>query len=159
MIGFDQAVAKVGAALARIAASYERDPALREDLLQDILLALFTALPKLEDDNKLRSFAFRIAHNRAVDHIVRRKQVAHAVITEDVPVTAASPEGVVIANERTRRLLEAVLKLDLPYRQVMTMLLEDMSHAEIAETLAISITNVGVRVSRAKTQLKAILGE
>ena len=58
----------------------------------------------------------------------------------------------------SERLLEAVRRLSLPYRQVMTLILEDMTYEEIAETLGITVTNVGVRVNRAKQQLKVMLG-
>ena len=59
-----------------------------------------------------------------------------------------------IDAERGERLLEAIRQLTLPYRQVMTLILEDLSYEEIAETLGITIDNVGVRVNRAKKQLK-----
>ena len=36
----------------------------------------------------------------------------------------------------------------------MTLILEDMSYEEIAETLGITVDNVGVRVNRAKKQLQ-----
>ena len=48
-------------------------------------------------------------------------------------------------------------RLSLPYRQVITLLLEDLSYEEIAETLGLTVNNVGVRINRAKTQLKAML--
>ena len=41
----------------------------------------------------------------------------------------------------------------------MTLLLEELSYAEIAEALDISLSNVGVRVNRAKAQLKAMLDD
>jgi len=40
---------------------------------------------------------------------------------------------------------------------VITLLLEDMSYLEIAESLGISVGNVGVRVNRAKARLKELL--
>jgi RNA polymerase sigma factor (sigma-70 family) len=49
-----------GSALARLAASYAHDPADREDLLQEILLAIWTALPRFRGDCSERTFAFRI---------------------------------------------------------------------------------------------------
>ena len=49
--------------------------------------------------------------------------------------------------------------LPLPYRQVITLLLEDLSYEEIAEALGISLSNVGVRINRAKQQLKERLGD
>jgi DNA-directed RNA polymerase specialized sigma24 family protein len=37
------------------------------------------------------------------------------------------------------------------------LLLEDLSYEEIAEALGLSVANVGVRVNRAKQQLKVLL--
>lgn len=149
---------KWGPALARIAASYERNPALREELLQDIMLAIFRSLPRLKDSTKLKTYAFRIAHNCCVDHVVQ-----HAAMppTEGVAAElfseAFTPEQVLLGHERTHRLVQAVRQLELPYRQVMTLLLEDLSYIEIGETLGISVANVGVRVNRAKITLKELL--
>jgi RNA polymerase sigma factor (sigma-70 family) len=149
---------KWGPALARIAASYERNPALREELLQDIMLAIFRSLPRLKDASKLKTYAFRIAHNCCVDHVV---QHAAMPLTEGVPEALSSdgftPEQVLLGYERTHRLVQAVRQLELPYRQVMTLLLEDLSYIEIGETLGISVANVGVRVNRAKITLKELL--
>ena len=51
-----------------------------------------------------------------------------------------------IATERSHALLDAVRRLTLPYRQVITLVLEDLTYAEIADVLGISVVNVGVRV-------------
>lgn len=64
-----------------------------------------------------------------------------------------------IEQERSQRLLEAIRRLALPYRQVMTLILEDMSYDEVSEALGISVANVGIRVNRAKQQLKVILND
>ena len=64
-----------------------------------------------------------------------------------------------MADERSNRVTAAVRRLPLPYRQVMTLLLEELSYGEIAEALDISLSNVGVRVNRAKAQLKAMLDD
>jgi hypothetical protein len=62
--------------------------------------------------------------------------------TEGVPPElsreAFTPEQVLLGHERTHRLVQAVRQLELPYRQVMTLLLEDLSYIEIGETLGIS---------------------
>jgi RNA polymerase sigma-70 factor (ECF subfamily) len=62
-----------------------------------------------------------------------------------------------IANERSQALLGAIQRLRLPYRQVITLVLEDLTYPEIAEVLGISLVNVGVRVNRAKQQLRGLL--
>jgi RNA polymerase sigma-70 factor (ECF subfamily) len=156
---FDPVIDDLGPALGRIAASYERNTALREELLQDIWLAVFRSLPQLKDSGKLRTFVFRIAHNCCVDHVV--KHAGAPETTDDIPTDLQSeeftPEQHLLGGERSRRLVEAVRRLELPFRQVMTLLLEDMTYNEIAESLGISVANVGVRVNRAKIQLKEFL--
>jgi RNA polymerase sigma factor (sigma-70 family) len=150
-----EVVTQFAPALARVVATYERDRALRDELLQEVLLAVFVSLPRLTQPEKLKSFVFRIAHNRSVSHIARRvRERAHEEVRDDADLPTPSHEVTLIQAERGERLLEAIRQLALPYRQVMTLILEDMSYEDIAETLGISIENVGVRVNRAKKQLK-----
>jgi RNA polymerase sigma factor (sigma-70 family) len=146
-------------ALARLVASYERDRALREELLQEVLLAVVVSLPRLTQPDRLKPFIFRIAHNRSVSHIARRmrERELREVGEPDHPPPAPSQEQALIESEHGERLLEAIRQLTLPLRQVMTLLLEDLSYEDIAETLGISVSNVGVRVNRAKKQLKETL--
>lgn len=158
MLSFDRVVADYGPGLARIAASYERNPALREELLQEILLAVYGSLPKLEDDTKVKPFVFRIAHNRCVDHVTKHagSPVMQALSVE-LPDGDPTPEQALLDGERARNLAAAVARLDLPYRQAISLLLEGFTYKEIAETLGISISNVGVRVNRAKSKLTTLL--
>jgi RNA polymerase sigma-70 factor (ECF subfamily) len=156
----DEVIAEYGPALARISASYERNRALREELLQEILLAIVLALPRLKDPSKLKAYVFRIAHNRAVGHVLQRvREPAAEPGPEPDEIAAAAPtqEQSMIASQRSHALLHAIQRLALPYRQVITLVLEDLTHPEIAEVLGISVVNVGVRVSRAKQQLKGLL--
>ncbi len=148
-----------GPALSRLCASYEADASLQQDLLQEVLLAIHRALPSLRDPARLRPFIFRIAHNRAVTHIVQQRSARLAGEGADRDESAASPEYAFIARDRVRDVRAAVRRLPLGYRQVVTLLLEDMSYAEIAETLGLSISNVGVRVNRAKARLKELLND
>lgn len=152
-------IGRYGPGLARVAASYEADRALAEDLTQDILLAIHRALPNLRDAEALAPFLFRIAHNRGVTHVMR--QVSDRQHRTDLPAPdeVTTPEQQLLDGERARRLTAAVRRLPLPYRQVMTLLLEDLSHAEIADALGLTRTNVGVRINRAKAMLKELLDD
>ncbi len=145
-------------ALARVVTSYERDQSLQDDLLQEVLIAVLTSLERLEDPGKLKQFVFRIAHNRCVSHVAKRmRERTSELPLEDQVCEAPRYEDALLSAQRSDRVLDAVRRLELPYRQVITLLLEDMSYAEIAESLGISIANVGVRANRAKQQLKAML--
>lgn len=153
-----EVVKEFAPALARIAASYERDPALRDELLQEVLLAVIASLPRLQQAGKLKPFLFRIAHNRCLTHVTQRmRERDKEEPWDDQAAVRASQEQALMEQERSDRLAEAIRRLALPYRQVMTLILEDMSYDQIAEALGISVANVGVRVNRAKQQLKAML--
>ena len=121
-------------------------------------MAIVSALPRLQDAAKLKPFLFRIAHNRAVRHIQHRvREPRSTVEADDLAAETPSHEQALIANERSERLLEAIRDLTLPYRQVMTLLLEDLTYPEIADALGISVENVGIRINRARNQLKEAL--
>ena len=154
----DAVVAQFAPALARIAASYERDRALRDELLQEIFIAVISSLPRLAHADKLKPFVFRIAHNRCTTHVANqmRERARHAPFDEPLS-EAPNQEQAIIEQERGQRLAEAVRRLSLPYRQVLTLILEDMSYEDIAEALGISVANVGIRVNRAKKHLKELL--
>ena len=145
-------------ALARVVASYERDRALQEDLLQEVLIAVLASLPRLADPDKLKPFVFRIAHNRCLSHVAKRvRERSGELPLDDVAMDEPHHADALIDSQRSQQLLEAIRCLELPYRQVITLLLEDLSYDEIAEALGITVANVGIRVNRAKQQLKRML--
>lgn len=153
-------VTRFAPALARIVASYERDRALRDELLQEVFMAVLNSLSRLTHPDKLKPFVFRIAHNRCISHVARRmRERVDQVSIDELAEEAASHEQALIEQQRGERLLAAVRRLPLPHRQVMTLILEDMSYEEVAETLGITVANVGIRVNRAKQQLKALLND
>ncbi len=147
-----------GASIGRLASSYESRVHAREDLLQDIRLAIWTALPRFRGDASLRTFIFRIAHNRALTHVWRRKRAGQGEASEDVIDARENPEGSAIQNANRARLAEAIRALPVPFRQVITLALEDLPQSEIAAVLGISENNVAVRMTRARKLLRETLG-
>lgn len=147
-----------GAALARLAASYAREPGDREDLFQDIAVAIWRALPRFRGECSERTFLFRIAHNRGIAHIARRR-LPIIEAGEDLELRDArpDPEQSLSAEQQGRRLLDAVLGLPVGYRQVVTLALEGMSYAEIGDVLGIAESNVGARLTRARQVLRTRL--
>ncbi|HZG08749.1 MAG TPA: sigma-70 family RNA polymerase sigma factor [Allosphingosinicella sp.] len=146
-----------GRALARVASAYEVDPSLQEDLLQDILMAIHGALPGLKEPDRIAPFIFRVAHNRGVNHVIKRVSDKKKAPAAGGEALAPTPEQALLASERSASLMAAIRRLPLPYRQVMMLVLEELSYPQIAEALGITASNVGVRVNRAKAQLKAML--
>jgi RNA polymerase sigma-70 factor (ECF subfamily) len=150
---FDRLLAANGAAVTRLAASYTNTPADRDDLVQEIALAIWRGLPHFRGECSERTFLFRIAHNRAVSYVTRRRTPA-SVETFDVPDPALNPEAGLAREQQGERLHAAVRALPLLYRQVVTLMLEGMDYSEIAQVLGLSESNVGARLSRARQMLR-----
>ena len=129
----------------------------RDDLFQEIALAIWQALPRFRGDCSERTFIFRIAHNRAITHIAQRRPAAINPDETELPDPRPTPEGGFSNLQRQTRLLEEIGRLPLAYRQVITLTLEDMSYTEIAQVLGISESNVGARLSRGRQMLKQML--
>lgn len=159
MPSLDEIIRNFGASLSRVAASYEADPVLQQDLVQEILVAIHRALPSLREEDRLAPFIFRIAHNRSVTHVVRQAAQRRRNLFDHAQEGPETPEELLLADERSQALTEAVRQLPLRYRQVVVLTLEELSHAEIAETLGIGVSNVAVRVNRAKAMLRVLLDD
>lgn len=148
------------AALRRLASSYERDPSRQQDLVQEIWLAVWQALPRFRGDCSERTFVFRIAHNRAVTHVDHHHRRRTDALDGDAPVAAPGPdpEHSLSAQQRHERLRTAVRTLPIALRQIVVLTLEGLSHAEVAEIAGITENNVAVRLNRARAELARRLG-
>lgn len=149
-----------GPGLSRLVSSYESSLHAREDLLQDIRLAIWRALSDFRGECSMRTFVYRIAHNRSLTHIWRRKSTLPQVEeSHDIIDPGPSPEVSIIRKMDHSKLMHAIRGLPLPYRQVITMALEELPQTEIAAVLGISENNVAVRLNRARNLLREKLGE
>jgi RNA polymerase sigma-70 factor (ECF subfamily) len=155
---FDRLLAENGAALGRLASSYTRTSADRDDLLQEIAIALWRAFPNFRGECSERTFLYRVAHNRAISYVYRRR-APPTINEEEVELRDPRPgvEANLVQEERRERLMEAIRQLPLGYAQVVTLTLEGLDYAEIAAVLGISESNVGARLNRARQKLRAFL--
>ena len=156
-----EAVARAhGGMLWRIAASYELDADLRRDLYQDILFALWKALPRFRGDCPLPAFAARVAHNRGVSHVAREAARPRArALDPQTPLPEPSPEETLQDRDRRERLMRAVFDLPLGLRQPAVLTLEGFHPREIAGILGLEVNAVSIRLTRAKALLKIALKE
>ncbi len=148
--------------LERLVAAYARSDADRADLRQEVALALWSALGAFRGDCSERTFLLRIAHNRALSFIAKRGRPVddlddHA--DRVVATTGKNPAVVYERKERENRLLAAVRALPIPHRQVITLLLEGLSHHEIADVLGTTENNIAVRANRARAAMRVLIEE
>jgi RNA polymerase sigma-70 factor (ECF subfamily) len=155
---FEDVAAAFGPMIHRIAAAHEADPSLRQDLVQEILYALWRALPSFRDEAPLRAFVARLATNRSVTHVQRairgRACLDRAEVLEDEP----SPEAQAIAADERALLIGAARALPMSLREPALLAMEGFTLAEIADVLGISANAVAIRMSRAKVALRRSMG-
>lgn len=160
---FSALMDRFGSALGRIAAAFEANPALREELLQEMMLAIWQALPAFRSQAPLRNYIFRIAHNRAVSHIALHARKPDTIpFNEELHTGAAhsrdNPERQLSQSQRSGLLIRALRLLPAVQRQLVMLSMEGFSYDEISEISGFSKTNVGVKLTRAKRVLKNHLG-
>jgi RNA polymerase sigma-70 factor (ECF subfamily) len=150
-VAFDALMSRHGPGLARVARAYSRSEA--DDLLQEISLAIWQALPNFRRECSERTFVFRVAHNRAWTFSERRRARPTHELDESIPATG-DPESSLAEARRRDALWDGIRALAPPARMVLTLALEGLSHDEIGEVLGVSAGSVAVRLSRARAQLR-----
>jgi len=155
---FAEASASCRRAIARFALSYESDPVLRRELVQDILLALWVALDGYRGAASLKTFATSVAQKRCISYVARRaREPRHIELPPDLACAAPPPDEVVLRKDQKRRLDASIALLPVPQREAIVLCFEGFSYGEMAAILGISSNAVMLRCQRAKNRLRTIL--
>lgn len=132
----------------------------RNDLMQELLLAVWKAIPAFRHGAQPSTFIYRVSHNAALTwkrtlrnyrNRLERYQ-AQPATDASVPVDARDPALL-------ERLYVEIRKLPPLDRSLVLLSLDGVSYADMAQIHGLSESNVGVRLNRAKQQLaKAMKG-
>ena len=155
---FDRIVRTHAEALSRFAWGYVDSAADHDDLMQDVLIAIWQALPRFRGASSEKTFVFRIAHNRGCSFVGRRRD--HDPLTMDAPIAdpRPSPDEALDDARRREQLARAVRTLPDAQRQAVLLRLEGFSLNEIATLQGTSEANVSVRLTRGRDRLRELLG-
>jgi RNA polymerase sigma-70 factor (ECF subfamily) len=123
-----------------------------EDVVQEALFEAYRKLDQFDETRSLSPWIFRIAHNRCVDFLRRRRSrdAAEANLTPAVSVPAADSGSIFV-----RPAIEHLVSL-LPPMQRSCVLLKDVfdySLEEIAELVGSTVGGVKGALKRARTKL------
>jgi RNA polymerase sigma factor (sigma-70 family) len=147
---FVQIMDEFGQPARRLCAAYTGRAADREDLFQEIFLALWRALPAFRGDASRRTWFYRIAHNVALTWRGRRvrRDSQEAPLVEDASLCTEM-------DLRRLDLKRAVSRLSPTDRTLILLWLEGLSGAEIEEVTGIKAPTVAVRLSRIRRALQS----
>ena len=158
---YEAATAQCSDELARLARGYEANEALRQELLQEMHLALWRSLPSFAGRCALRTWVHRVAHNVGATHILRAqkggKRVFVTLDEAEATLVDRRAEHVHQHRDAASRLLALVHALRPLDRQLMLLYLEGEDATAIAETTGLSPPNVATKIHRIKKVLGAAL--
>ena len=163
---FDELVREIRPELHRYCARMTGSVIDGEDVVQDALAKAYYALATASRISNMRGWLFRIAHNKAIDHL-RRYEVRHSESLDDhPPMTVREPS--LERKELTRLALSRFLELP-PMQRSCVILKDALDHSlvEVAELLDVTVGAVkaalhrgraGLRKTSAVTQLETRTG-
>ncbi len=154
-VSFDEVIQLHSAMIARIAVSFEANFTERQDLQQDILLAVWRALPNYRGEASLKTFVASIAQRRAVSHVQKAVKAPRTRQLEDVYIAGgASQEDTAIQLDLQRRLTTALRELPVSQREAAVLLLEGFNYSEIGTILGVTSNAATLRCQRARQSLQ-----
>ncbi len=154
---FSQVLREHAALLGRVAATYEANFHKRQELLQEITLAVWQALDKFKGDSSIKTYVLRVAHNKAITHVAyHAKQPRNDSYCEmESPEPSHKPSAVeqIDQQQKFQMMLGQIRQMPIQTMQVVTMSMEGLSYDEIADACGISSSNAGVVLNRARKVL------
>jgi RNA polymerase sigma-70 factor (ECF subfamily) len=144
-----------------------------EDLVQESLTKAMLHLNSYSEEYAFSTWLYRIATNHAIDYLRRRKLNAFS-ISAPPPMTSSRqeeegreyeirddswvPDEVMLANERTSLIEQAIDQLPENYKRIIRLRHnDDMEYEEIARVLKLPMGTVKVHLHRARAALAKML--
>jgi len=133
----------------RICSVYAKNREDQKDLVQDVLLNIWKALPSFEQRANINTWLYRITLN-----VCLRSKYEHAQKNK-IQLDSISLETVadIPKNEKYEQLYHCIGQLEETDKSVIILFLEDLLYKEIAEIVGISENHVAVKIKRIKAKL------
>jgi len=141
--------------LFKVVNAYCENRALHKDLVQEIILQLWSSFDNYDDQFKYSTWIYRIALNTAIS-FYRKGLRERNYSSEFLP----QYENIITSKEayeedpNLKLLNQFILELKEIDKALILLYLEGLSHKEIAPIIGISPTNVGTKLSRIKNILR-----
>jgi len=139
------------------------------DILQQVLLQLYISLPNLRIGEPLKAWLFKVARNRCVDELRRKRAIPFSELEPAndeeelsplvaMPDTSPLPEELAERRDLQQSLQKAIQTLPPKFRSVVVLrYAAQLSFSEIGQTLEMPEATAKTYFQRAKPLLRAAL--
>ena len=139
------------------------------DILQQVLLQMYISLPNLRIGEPLKAWLFKVARNRCLDEMRRKRAIRFSELEPindeeelsplmAVPDSSPLPEELAERRELQRSLQRAIQTLPPKFRSVVVLrYAAQLSFSEIGQTLEMPEATAKTYFQRAKPLLRAAL--
>ena len=148
------------AALCDFVDGYVRSREAARDIVQDLFVNLWERYDSPNPPPLATAYLYKAARNRALQHLRHARVVTrhHMRVTQEPPRSAAAADEEARARDVARAIEEAIDELPERCREVFLLSREqNLTYAQIAETLGISIKTVEAQMWRALKSRRASL--
>lgn len=127
----------------------------RKDLFQDMLLQLWRAYATFQQNSKWSTWMYSVCLNTALNTLRKNKKSKSFFSLDFLQhEPEAHPYEPFEVDEQMTRLHTAIATLSEIEKAIILLYLEEKSYEEIASIVGITISHVGVKISRIKTKLE-----
>ena len=153
-MSFEEIYTEFSPRIFRVCMGYVNDYEQARDLTQETFIAVWQNLSTFKGESKISTWIFRIATNNCLRAIEKSKRVKTVDIPIDLPVKMPAQDKRE-KEEKLQFLYECIAELEETERLIISLVLENVPQAEIAEIVGLSNTNVRVKIHRIKEKLAA----
>jgi len=160
-VTFDEAFTLHHRAVFGTARAVLRDPALAEDVTQEVFLRLYRNFDTTRDSELLRPWLLRVTINLARNTIrgQNRSLARETAYQKSSDKTALQPQTSYESRLELQEVRRALDKIKEPMRSCLLLKQQGLSYREIAETLSLKETNVGSLVARGRKEFARTYGK
>ncbi|MTI41456.1 RNA polymerase sigma factor [Fulvivirga lutimaris] len=138
----------------KICRVYANDREELQDFVQEVTIQLWKSSQNFENRSKLSTWVYRVTLNVCLTLSRKNKRRVDTVglLSTDYIDDTDNTE-----QEQISALYAAIRKLNDADKAITLLYLEDKSYQEIADILGITVSNVGVKITRVKSKLNDII--
>jgi len=146
----------------KVIRAYTATPQDQDDLFQEILMQLWSSIPRFEGKAKETTWIYKVALNTSLvwkrtEKRKRKKLRTEVLNIQEISQAKSDCDKSSQNQQILRQVYDSIRQLAKSESSIVLLYLDGLSYDEIADVLGISKSNVGARLNRAKKKLAQLL--